>query len=328
MKRIICLALLGVAINGVHSQQQLSMEDSRSIPSVPQHYNSKLKGSFKYNYILGLNDPSLFSTVLGLRAWMDDTGGKGHEIAFTDNNLYIRSGYDSGWEGWRKILTTDANGYVGIGTNNPQTFLTLKNQTNDKDYISIIRTDDSPNMDIISSYNGSDDIQSGSFAYGVRPVDDAWQIWNRTTGISWVNLVSVKANGNVGIGTATPQDKLAVNGNIRAREIKVETNNWPDYVFEEDYKLKSLAELETFIKANKHLPDIPSAKKIEEDGLSVGEMNKLMMKKIEELTLHLIEKDKQLQQQDTFQQTLLQDVNMLKEKVNQQANEINQLKNK
>ncbi|EFK58574.1 hypothetical protein ACFU8T_13350 [Sphingobacterium spiritivorum] len=292
MKRIICFALLGMAINGVYSQQQLIMEDSRGIASTPVHYNFKLKPSFKYNTDIGLNVSGNYSTVLGMRGWWDDSGGKAHELAFTDNDLYIRSGYDSGWEAWRKMVTADANGYVGIGTSNPQTFLTLKNQTNDKDYISIIRTDDSPNMDIFSSYSGSDDIQSGYFAYGVRPVDDAWQIWNKTTGISWVNLVSVKANGNVGIGTATPQDKLAVNGNIRAREIKVETTNWPDYVFEEEYKLTPLAEVETFIKANKHLPDVPSAKEIEEEGLSVGEMNKLMMKKIEELTLHLIEKEK------------------------------------
>ncbi|MFE7088392.1 hypothetical protein ACFU8T_13370 [Sphingobacterium spiritivorum] len=128
-------------------------------------------------------------------------------------------------------------------------------------------------------------------------------------------------NGNVGIGTTTPTERLSVNGNIRAREIKVETNNWPDYVFEEDYKLTPLAEVETFIKANKHLPEVPSAREIEEDGLSLGEMNKLMMKKIEELTLHLIEKEKR-------HEILSQRVHMLIEKVDQQASEINQLKNK
>ncbi|MGJ1364227.1 hypothetical protein [Sphingobacterium spiritivorum] len=110
------------------------------------------------------------------------------------------------------------------------------------------------------------------------------------------------SNGNLGIGTTTPREKLSVNGNIRAKEIKVETANWPDYVFEEDYQLTPLPEIETFIKTNKHLPDIPSAQKIAEEGLSVGEMNKLMMKKIEELTLYLIEKDsiikKQQQQLD------------------------------
>ncbi|MGJ1448149.1 hypothetical protein ACR79S_15105 [Sphingobacterium spiritivorum] len=104
----------------------------------------------------------------------------------------------------------------------------------------------------------------------------------------------------IGIGIPKPTERLEVNGNIRAKEIKVEAANWPDYVFEEDYPLTSLPEIETFIKVNKHLPDIPSAQKIAEEGLSVGEMNKLLLKKVEELTLHLIEKDKKIEIQDNM----------------------------
>ncbi len=100
---------------------------------------------------------------------------------------------------------------------------------------------------------------------------------------------------NVGIGTTTPKEKLAVNGNIRAKEIKVEMANWPDYVFAPEYQNTSLAELEKFIKMNKHLPDMPTAKEVEEHGVSLGEMNKVLLKKVEELTLHLIEKDKDIQ---------------------------------
>ncbi|QQT24835.1 MULTISPECIES: tail fiber protein [Sphingobacterium] len=121
-------------------------------------------------------------------------------------------------------------------------------------------------------------------------------------------------DGNVGIGTTTPTERLAVNGNIRAKEIKVESANWPDYVFEEDYKLIPLAEVEAFIKVNKHLPDVPSAKKIEEDGLSVGEMNKLMMKKIEELTLHLIEKERIQKQYEQQLADMAQRLKKLEEK--------------
>jgi len=106
----------------------------------------------------------------------------------------------------------------------------------------------------------------------------------------------VAFDGNIGVNTSSPTEKLSVNGKIRASEIKVEAGPWPDYVFEKDYKLKPLAEVEQFIKANKHLPEVPSAKELEADGLSLGEMNRLMMKKIEELTLHLIEKDKALEQ--------------------------------
>ncbi len=103
--------------------------------------------------------------------------------------------------------------------------------------------------------------------------------------------------GKVGIGTANPQADLSVNGNILATEIKVKTDiSVPDYVFEPDYKLKSLEEIESYVKLNKHLPEVPSAKQIKADGIDLAGMNLLLLKKIEEMTLHLIEKDKVLKQ--------------------------------
>ncbi|WP_437921170.1 hypothetical protein [Sphingobacterium sp. LRF_L2] len=103
------------------------------------------------------------------------------------------------------------------------------------------------------------------------------------------------ANGNVGIGTTNPAEKLAVNGNIRAKEIKVEATNWPDYVFEENYDLPLLKDTEAFIKTNKHLPGIPRAKEAEAEGVSLGEMNKALLQKVEELTLYIIEQEKRIQ---------------------------------
>ena len=100
--------------------------------------------------------------------------------------------------------------------------------------------------------------------------------------------------GNVGIGTLTPKESLSVNGKIRAKEIKVESDNWPDYVFSKDHKLSSLNELEAFIKDNSHLPEMPSAVEVAREGISVGEMNAKLLKKIEELTLHLIDQNKEL----------------------------------
>ncbi len=102
------------------------------------------------------------------------------------------------------------------------------------------------------------------------------------------------AAGNVGIGTTTPDAKLAVNGTIHTKEVKVDLNvPGPDYVFEPTYDLKSLAEIETYIKENKHLPEVPSAKEMEVNGVQLGEMNMLLLKKVEELTLHLIELKKE-----------------------------------
>jgi hypothetical protein len=100
--------------------------------------------------------------------------------------------------------------------------------------------------------------------------------------------------GNVGIGTFNPEDKLTVNGRIKANEIRVNGQQAPDYVFEPDYQKLSLSELEAYIKKYKHLPEVPSASEAEKNGIELGEMNKLLLKKIEELTLHLIEQGKEI----------------------------------
>lgn len=101
--------------------------------------------------------------------------------------------------------------------------------------------------------------------------------------------------GKVGIGTTDPTEELSVNGHIRAKEIKVEAANWPDYVFQKDYELKPLSEVEEYINEHGHLPEISKASEVEAEGVSLGEMNKLLLKKVEELTLHLIEKEKEIE---------------------------------
>jgi hypothetical protein len=125
-------------------------------------------------------------------------------------------------------------------------------------------------------------------------------------------------NGNVGIGTTAPSAyRLAVNGKAIAEEIVVKLyGNWPDYVFEPEYKLPSLFELEQYIKANKHLPEVPSAEHVKENGLSVGEMNAILLKKVEELTLHLIEVNKVLLKQQADMLTQKEMIETLKKELN------------
>jgi hypothetical protein len=108
---------------------------------------------------------------------------------------------------------------------------------------------------------------------------------------------SVHAPGVVMIGqTGVPSGyKLAVDGKIISEEINVQLKGtWPpDYVFEKDYNLLPLSEVETYINQNKHLPEVPSAKEMEANGLNLKEMNLILLKKVEELTLHLIEMKKE-----------------------------------
>ncbi|CAH0277686.1 MULTISPECIES: ELKS/Rab6-interacting/CAST family protein [unclassified Pedobacter] len=188
-------------------------------------------------------------------------------------------------------------GNVGIGTLNPAAKISF-NDVNDGT--------DTP--DGITWFNGA------PLNYGIYRTPGPWNgpafqqlklQWD--TGIILETIASYEksyvdirggglrvSSGNVGIGILNPNEKLAVNGTIRAREVKVETTNWPDYVFEEGYNIGTLKGLESYIKTNKHLPDMPTAKEIEANGLELGKVLNIQQKKIEELTLHLIEKDKQI----------------------------------
>jgi len=109
---------------------------------------------------------------------------------------------------------------------------------------------------------------------------------------------NILTDANVGIGTnifidGTDNYRLSVNGAVRAHRVKVYTT-WADFVFDDNYKLPTLKEVENHIKKNGHLKDIPSAKQVEENGIELGEMNKLLLQKVEELTLYLIEMDKEI----------------------------------
>jgi hypothetical protein len=109
----------------------------------------------------------------------------------------------------------------------------------------------------------------------------------------------VAPGGNVGIGTQTPTQKLSVNGTILAKKVKVSQSSidWPDYVFDSSYQLLPLQYVETYIQQYNHLPDVPSAAAVKKEGLDLGDNQAVLLRKIEELTLYIIEQNKQLETQ-------------------------------
>lgn len=115
----------------------------------------------------------------------------------------------------------------------------------------------------------------------------------------WANHLVIRPTGEVGIGTATTKTgyTLSVAGKVACEEVLVESStSWPDYVFDKDYELMNLEQLEKSIEKNNHLPGLPTAAEIEENGFSLGEMQKIVLEKVEELTLYTIEQGKQIEE--------------------------------
>jgi len=185
---------------------------------------------------------------------------------------------------------TSTKNYANFSSNNHGTVLMSSNLFfSDNDDQKIANTHPSMSgASIVIPGNGQND-QGGILFYTNTPS-------SVTEGQAFTGALSmtIKANGDVGIGTGMPREKLSVNGNIRAREIKVEATNWPDYVFEEGYQVGTLEELESYIKVNKHLPEMPSAKEVESNGVDLGDLVKKLLKNQEELTLHIVAQEKKI----------------------------------
>lgn len=253
----------------------------------------------------------------------------------------------SGGTGWKRIASSQGGAgrgfgkvtlYTAGGTFTPSALtidwfhdwnvsggITLRSDSKNFPYWSAARlTDDGTNSYIEVNFTTSvTGLILVSDSYGWRPatlytgtLPDGGGTVRAAANVGRLNIENnfvVNQNGRVGIGTTNPQAKLAVNGNILAKEIKVKTDiSVPDYVFEPGYKVLSLAEIESYVKEHKHLPEVPSAKEIGEEGLDLAEMNLALLKKVEEQTLHLIELQKTINKLIGNQEILQKEMNILK----------------
>ncbi len=201
---------------------------------------------------------------------------------------------------WGQTNYFPPNGNVGIGITSPQTHLhirsnvsasaTVQSQSSNAYWVADIGGNNGGGLQILNLGVPKSFVYWGNG--GAQP--SRFGIW-----VNGSDRLVIRNNGAVGIGTYVPDTsfKLSVNGKIKAKEIKVDTG-WADFVFENDYNLPTLQEVEDHIKKKGHLKNIPSAVEVEKNGIFLGEMNAKLLQKIEELTLYLIEQDKQNKEQE------------------------------
>jgi hypothetical protein len=233
----------------------------------------------------------IFDNVNGTEFVLSPSTGKVDMFTYSNHALALGTANT-------ERMRIDNNGNVGIGTASPGAKLSFSDLTG------------SAAADGITWYSPS------PLDYGIFKTSGSWNAPNyQQLKLNWATGIILDpgssygksfvevgggglrvTSGNVGIGTTNPGSfKLAVEGKIWAKEVQVAlTNPGPDYVFEPTYNLKPLAEIETYIKENKHLPEVPSAKEMEANGVQLGEMNMLLLKKVEELTLYVIELKKEV----------------------------------
>ncbi|MEN0052365.1 MAG: hypothetical protein AAGC65_01785 [Mucilaginibacter sp.] len=203
-------------------------------------------------------------------------GGDNAVIDFGTNsvNTWIQATDKLGL-GLAYMLSLNPNGgFVGVGKSNPAYTLDVNGVVNTNQY-----------------FTSTGGVYTSNTSNGFNSAAGAAYLSFRSNNVD--SRMVIDPTGNVGIGTTDPKGyKLAVNGSMIATAVTVKTyGTWPDYVFKKNYDLRSLTEVKNYINNNQHLPEIPSAEEITKEGINLGEMNKLLLKKVEELTLYLIEKD-------------------------------------
>ena len=228
-------------------------------------------------------------TTLSTDLWI--SGNSGIRM-FTANNSTPR-------------MSISTSGNIGIGTVNPQYTLDINGKIHTNNELKV--GGEIEVMGRLGRYLTDqfthDSQQMGHYSLGW--FSDSWQNGAPTLWVSGYGgmkfftggnmSMAISVYGDVGIGTTNPQHKLDVNGVVRAHEVRVCLNQGCDFVFEPDYNLMPLNELDAFVTANRHLPQVAPAATMESEGINLSDMNALLLQKVEELTLYVIELNKEIQ---------------------------------
>lgn len=251
---------------------------------------------------------------------LGNAGGMGYNIGRNRTTGYLTfygnqsgyNGYEFGGVNGTKMIIKN-NGNLGVLASNPLSALQIGDYNNGLNHkLTIPGLYSFEQLNLGQFGNGASGLElvnhtNTTDGYGVRLIancDDGvngLQIKtsnsaNSYSALNYTTRMVINTDGNVGIGTTAPDALLTVNGVIHAREVKIELSGpLADYVFDPEYNLMPLHQVENFVKTNKHLPEIPSATEVKEKGMSVGEMQNKLLQKIEELTLYTIQQQKQIQ---------------------------------
>ena len=206
------------------------------------------------------------------------------------NRLEIAYKTSTGQDLWGQFVLHGPTGNVGLGAVNPRAKLEVQAPWSDWMFLNQQRdTEGGGGFHIHNPWGNSDQSQGD-------PSRNRLEIAYKTsTGQDlWGQFVLHGPTGNVGIGTVNPQAKLDVNGDIKVKDW---TLSVPDYVFDQDYELRNLDELRTYVDSHKHLPEIPSALQVREEGVNLGEFCMSLLKKIEEISLYMLQQHEVIQAQ-------------------------------
>ncbi|SHM13312.1 hypothetical protein SAMN05444266_106476 [Chitinophaga jiangningensis] len=197
-------------------------------------------------------------------------------------------------------INTSPNGDVTIGDVTPMAKLTVMGRLHVEESDILVQRAGSPGISLVNTLktNPGEAKQWTIYNMTEPTYGNSLQFWaydqqGCNGGLCHARL-TIQDNGFVGIGTMRPKSELAVAGTITTQKVKVTLNDWADFVFDPTYTLPSLGSLEAYIKVHKHLPEIPSEQTISREGLDLSEMAKLQMQKIEELTLYIIQQQKEI----------------------------------